>query len=405
MYYKSAYYGQVSVGEPPQEFDVVFDTGSGHLVLPSTMCHSDTCKKHRRYRRKLSSLATDIDYDGTPVAPGTARDQITVSFGTGEVTGVFVHDHVCLGAPSAKARAQAVAAAELAARKPAARGAPAPEGVIPMEPDTRGCVGLRTVAAIEMSAEPFASFEFDGVLGLGLKDLSQTPEFNFLHTASRAGTWGGEPKNRCTFAVFLATSDREESEITFGGWEPKHLVDGSLTWINLEQPELGYWMVNIRSVRADGQPVSFCAEGCRAVLDTGTSLLAIPSEVAPELQKHLRHPSHPERGCNGHAPELEIDLEELTVVLAPEDYARPEVLQDVQDSSSSGGGNPTDPTGSCIPMLMFIDLPPPLGPKLWILGEPVLQKYYTAFDGENHRVGLGKARHATAAPAAKEIAV
>ena len=31
----SEYYGQVSVGSPPQTFLVVFDTGSGNLLLPS----------------------------------------------------------------------------------------------------------------------------------------------------------------------------------------------------------------------------------------------------------------------------------------------------------------------------------------------------------------------------------
>merc|ERR1719506_1792754 len=96
--HKSAYYGQISVGAPQSQFfEVVFDTGSGHLVLPSTMCRSQTCLDHRRYKRKASLLAEDIDVDGTPVKPGQMRDQITVSFGTGEVTGVFVRDRVCLG--------------------------------------------------------------------------------------------------------------------------------------------------------------------------------------------------------------------------------------------------------------------------------------------------------------------
>merc|ERR1719311_644967 len=154
MHYKSAYYGKVSVGEPPQEFEVVFDTGSGHLVLPSTMCHSAVCKKHRRYRRKMSTTSTDIDYDGTPVAPKTARDQITVSFGTGEVTGVFVHDHVCLvsdGAPPKPDGAEA--------GRPSAASASASEAA-PMPKGRRGCVDLRMVVATEMTAEPFGSFEF-----------------------------------------------------------------------------------------------------------------------------------------------------------------------------------------------------------------------------------------------------
>merc|ERR1719387_2114485 len=96
-YHKSAYFGELTVGDPPVTFTVVFDTASGHLILPSTYCHSDTCKVHTRYRRSMSETAKDIDYDGTLVEPGQPRDQITISFGTGEVTGVFVQDIVCLG--------------------------------------------------------------------------------------------------------------------------------------------------------------------------------------------------------------------------------------------------------------------------------------------------------------------
>merc|ERR1719160_1844982 len=99
--YKSAYFGSIWVGAPePQEFSVVFDTGSGHVIIPSADCMAGTCRIHRRYERKLSDLAIDVDYDGTTVKPGQPRDQITVSFGTGEVTGEFVQDTVCLGQKS-----------------------------------------------------------------------------------------------------------------------------------------------------------------------------------------------------------------------------------------------------------------------------------------------------------------
>ena len=44
-------------------------------------------------------------------------------------------------------------------------------------------------------------------------------------------------------------------------------------------------------------------------------------------------------------------------------------------------------------MLMTLDLPEPLGPKLFILGEPVLRKYYTAYDSKGKRIGFSRARH------------
>merc|ERR1719387_498590 len=96
VYHKSAYFGELKIGEPPVKFTVVFDTGSGHLVLPSTYCRSETCKVHTRYSRRASLYGRDVDFDGSTVLPGHPRDQITISFGTGEVSGVFVEDHVCL---------------------------------------------------------------------------------------------------------------------------------------------------------------------------------------------------------------------------------------------------------------------------------------------------------------------
>ena len=99
---------------------MVFDTGSGHLILPSSYCHTETCKVHRRPWRSLVRPLLPGTAAVPPRAPGTstgtaawwgaeagrgalqvrageARDQITVSFGTGEVTGVFVEDVMCFG--------------------------------------------------------------------------------------------------------------------------------------------------------------------------------------------------------------------------------------------------------------------------------------------------------------------
>jgi len=434
VHHKSAYYGEIAVGTPPQPFEVVFDTGSGHLVLPSIMCRSATCLSHRRYRRRASLLAKDIDVDGTPVLPNQARDQITVSYGTGEITGIFVQDKVCLG-PVVKAAAPSTATATRDGRLAGGSAAGASllqldrsrlqsaSQVVEDEDDDgsadHGCVDLRLVSATDMTEDPFSSFRFDGVLGLGLPSLSQTSEFNFLEASSGAKSWTSlVPDGERMFGVFLAKSVEEDSEITFGGWKSDHMVNGSeLAFCNVQDSEEGYWQLEVFGIKANGQALDFCAEGCRAVVDTGSSLLGVPSDLGDQLVDLLRHPAVEGVCGNVKLPQLEIDLGNFTVILDPSDYARLEFLDEDPKTADAEGAD-AEPEGpeeqesavaalevssnatgveeapNCVPMVMHIDLPPPLHPRTLILGEPVLQRYYTVFDaGVSPRVGFAPALH------------
>ena len=50
--YKTAYFGDLLVGSPSAKFSVVFDTGSGHMFLPSVKCDTESCHAHRRPSRR-----------------------------------------------------------------------------------------------------------------------------------------------------------------------------------------------------------------------------------------------------------------------------------------------------------------------------------------------------------------
>merc|ERR1719463_574246 len=76
--HKTAYWGTITMGTPPQEFKVIFDTGSGNLILPSKDCNMAGCNPHKKYSPKDSSTAKKVTNE-----KGEGSTQI--SFGTGQI--------------------------------------------------------------------------------------------------------------------------------------------------------------------------------------------------------------------------------------------------------------------------------------------------------------------------------
>mmetsp|Transcript_111579 Transcript_111579/g.320544 ORF Transcript_111579/g.320544 Transcript_111579/m.320544 type:complete len:454 (+) Transcript_111579:66-1427(+) len=322
--HKTAYYGQVEVGTPRQSFTVVFDTGSGNLMLPSTYCRSRACGMHKRFDRKASTTAEDIEADGSASRPGSPRDQITVTFGTGEITGLFYKDDVCVGSL---------------------------------------CTNVHFVAATEETEDPFASFNFDGVLGLALPEMAQGKEFSLVDLLVDS-----KALKQPLFSVFLSDSEAEDSEITFGDVRQERMAS-QMFWQDVSRPT-GYWQVQIADITINNQLQSLCAE-CQVAVDTGTSQLAGPTTVIAELAQRLGV----KRDCSNYheLPRLGFVMGDHVLNLNPDDYV---------DKGSNG----------CAVSLMPLDVPPPNGP-LFIFGDPFLRKYYTAYDRAKKRVGFAVAKH------------
>lgn len=357
--YKTAYFGEISIGRPiKQPFTVVFDTGSGHLILPSKGCGSETCQQHRRYDRLLSDTAVDIEYDGTMILPGArTRDQVEITFGTGHVVGEFVRDHACIGESS------------------------------------EHCVALRVVLANKMSHEPFGLFKFDGVLGLGFNALTLDPHFSFFGMMAKQ-----HPTMRPQFSVFLSRDDEGKSEISFGGYDVQRTASEML-WAPVAMQELGYWQVQIKSIRIGDTVLDDCADGgCRAIVDTGTSLLGVPRQISRTMHRLLARPlptgADPEstdcRTVDGST--LEFDLGGPVISLAAEDYSRPAPFNITTPGYGVGWQM------FCRSLLLPVDMKEPLGPRVFIWGEPVLRKYFTVYDWGAKQVGFalaGKAPEGT----------
>ncbi|NXR04174.1 PEPC protein, partial [Sagittarius serpentarius] len=81
---QSFYFGEMSIGTPPQNFLVLFDTGSSNLWVPSTYCQTPACVNHNRFNSSLSSTfsGTDVTY--------------TLRYGFGDLSVVLGYDTVTI---------------------------------------------------------------------------------------------------------------------------------------------------------------------------------------------------------------------------------------------------------------------------------------------------------------------
>merc|ERR1719263_732379 len=82
---------------------------------------------------------------------------------------------------------------------------------------------------------------------------------------------------------------------------------------------------------------------------------------------------------------IEFDIGDVTVSLPVEDYSRPSPINMTSPDSNNS-------SMVCRSLLLPIDMKEPLGPKVFIWGEPILRRYLTVFDLGEKRVGFSPAR-------------
>jgi hypothetical protein len=82
-YMNTEYYGEISLGTPPQKFQVIFDTGSSNLWVPSKDCGRSCTRKHVYDAGKSLTYASngkkfDIQYGSGPVSGHLSNDTFAV---------------------------------------------------------------------------------------------------------------------------------------------------------------------------------------------------------------------------------------------------------------------------------------------------------------------------------------
>lgn len=177
------------------------------------------------------------------------------------------------------------------------------------------------------------------------------------------------------FAFYLGDTSEGEgaSEAVFGGIDESHYT-GKMIEIPLRRK--AYWEVDFNSISFGDETAELSDTGI--ILDTGTSLIALPSTLADLLNKEMGA----KKGYNG---QYSIDcaardsLPDVTFNLAGYDFSITayDYILEVQ--------------GSCISTFMGMDIPAPAGP-LAILGDAFLRKWYSVYDLGHNSVKLAAAK-------------
>ncbi|XP_043308214.1 pregnancy-associated glycoprotein 2-like [Cervus canadensis] len=220
----SAYVGTITIGTPPQEFHVIFDTGSADLWVPSITCESPACKTHNTFNPQNSSSFREA---GRPV---------TIVYGSGIIQGFLGSDTIRIG----------------------------------------NLVSLEQSFGLSLVEYGFNFVPFDGILGLAFPTISiegTIPIFDNL--------WSHGAFSEPVFAFYLSKSKPEGSVVMFGGVDHRY-YKGELNWVPVSQTRR--WQISINSTTMNGNVVA-CSHGCHATLNTGTSVIYGPTEMVTNIHK------------------------------------------------------------------------------------------------------------------------
>ncbi|NXK53873.1 PEPA protein, partial [Chauna torquata] len=218
----------ISIGTPPQEFSVIFDTGSANLWVPSVYCSSLACTNHRRFDPVRSST-----YRGTTTSVATW-------YGTGSMVGILGYDTVTVGGIQVQKQVF---------------------GLSQMEPSSF-----------------LAHVPFDGFLGLAFPSISSSGATPIFDNMMSQGLLSQD-----LFSIYLTPDERNGSFVLFGGIDDTYFT-GNLTWIPLSAQT--YWQIKVDSITMYGRPIA-CPYGCQAIVDSGTSLLAGPNPGVSNIQYEI----------------------------------------------------------------------------------------------------------------------
>lgn len=228
----SSYYGQVSVGTPKQNFNVVLDTGSSDFWLATTDCTSSECASATLFNPASSS---SYHSGSTP---------FQIQYGTGAVAGTLVADDVSLA------------------------------GYV---------VNDLTWANVDQVASGTLTPGSSGIMGMGFEELAEsktTPFWQVLVQQNLLKT------NVFSFQLSRAPTTATSATFSPGGVFTLGQLDGNqysgdISFVNVVGND-GFWSIPLDAITVNGNTATL-SSGNTAAIDTGTTLISMPDSVLEQV--------------------------------------------------------------------------------------------------------------------------
>lgn len=267
--YNLQYFGEVDVGDPPQRFREIFDTGSHLTWVPHKACKSYACANHTLYDEEKSNSFEGFSGAERPI----------VSLGDGTASVREAKDVVTVGDGNAG------------------------HGLVLRDQPFN--------VSSEVSTAPFRDLPVDGVAGLARAKGS-------LAESITGKLKSGDPH---VFGFYLSDDEKKDGSFSIGGIDSGHIAaDAPLKW--LPASGKGPWQVKMVDLLIDGKSQGVCPSGgCDAHVGTGASFITGPDEAIEEVWKKTGQAEL----CDNRGPTVTIALmgkdgHVQSLNLEPKDY-------------------------------------------------------------------------------------
>jgi hypothetical protein len=228
------YVATIQIGTPPQNFNLLMDSGSADFWVGGENCQSQQggCGNHTFLGTQSSSSFVQNN------------QQFQVTYGSGSVQGLLCQDNVNI--------------AGLALNN--------------------HTFGVASVESVQFSAD---TVSFDGLMGLAQSILS---EQKVLTPVESLASNGLIQSAITSFKISRLADQLNDGEVTFGGLDASKFVASSLVTIPNVNTQ-GFWEGAIDAVTVNGADTGLT--GRTAILDTGTTLILAPPQDAQQIMQGL----------------------------------------------------------------------------------------------------------------------